>query len=93
MSARHLKPFLLMVFLTTGCNDRYNKARFAVNVSAKLLVFSFAENLQGRISGLAVPDMPVGSPGMEGGKPERYDVLPLTKMAKLQCPPTGKGIE
>ena len=26
-------------------------------------------------TGLAVPGMPVGSPGMEGGTPERYDVL------------------
>src|SRR6266540_1567202 len=25
--------------------------------------------------GLAVPGMPIGSPGMEGGKPERYDVV------------------
>lgn len=27
------------------------------------------------VLGLAVPGMPVGSPGMEGGTPERYDVL------------------
>ena len=26
-------------------------------------------------AGLAVPGMPVGSPGMEGGSPERYDVM------------------
>ena len=32
-----------------------------------------AERPAGR--GLAVPGMPVGSPGMEGGTPERYDVL------------------
>jgi hypothetical protein len=25
--------------------------------------------------GLAVPGMPVGSPGMEGGRPEPYDVM------------------
>ncbi|MBH5366584.1 DUF411 domain-containing protein [Bradyrhizobium glycinis] len=25
--------------------------------------------------GLAVPGMPVGSPGMEGGKPQRYEVV------------------
>src|SRR5215510_13093625 len=24
---------------------------------------------------LAVPGMPIGSPGMEGGKPEKYDVV------------------
>lgn len=27
------------------------------------------------VSGLAVPGMPIGSPGMEGPKPERYEVL------------------
>jgi hypothetical protein len=27
------------------------------------------------VAGLAVPGMPVGSPGMEGPNPERYDVL------------------
>jgi hypothetical protein len=26
-------------------------------------------------AGLAVPGMPIGSPGMEGGKPEKYDVV------------------
>jgi len=26
-------------------------------------------------TGLAVPGMPVGSPGMEGGEPQRYDVV------------------
>jgi hypothetical protein len=26
-------------------------------------------------AGLAVPGMPVGSPGMEGGRPEKYDVV------------------
>jgi len=29
------------------------------------------------IAGLAVPGMPIGSPGMEGPKPQRYDVLAL----------------
>jgi hypothetical protein len=28
-----------------------------------------------RATGLAVPGMPVGSPGMEGGTPEAYDVV------------------
>ena len=27
------------------------------------------------VSGLAVPGMPIGSPGMEGGKPEPYEVF------------------
>jgi hypothetical protein len=26
-------------------------------------------------TGLAVPGMPIGSPGMEGGRPEKYDVV------------------
>jgi hypothetical protein len=26
-------------------------------------------------AGLAVPGMPIGSPGMEGGTPEKYDVV------------------
>jgi hypothetical protein len=32
--------------------------------------------------GLAVPGMPVGSPGMEGGKPEPYEVLTFDKHGK-----------
>jgi hypothetical protein len=28
-----------------------------------------------KIVGIAVPGMPIGSPGMEGGTPERYDVI------------------
>ena len=28
-----------------------------------------------KATGLAVPGMPVGSPGMEGGNPEKYDVV------------------
>jgi hypothetical protein len=31
------------------------------------------------VLGLAVPGMPVGSPGMEGGKPEPYEVLTFDK--------------
>jgi hypothetical protein len=30
------------------------------------------------IAGLAVPGMPMGSPGMEGGTPEHYDVIAFT---------------
>jgi len=30
-------------------------------------------------TGLAVPGMPVGSPGMEGGTPETYDVILFSK--------------
>ena len=32
--------------------------------------------------GLAVPGMPIGSPGMEGGKPEAYDVILFSKGAQ-----------
>jgi hypothetical protein len=32
--------------------------------------------------GLAVPGMPVGSPGMEGGKPEAYQVFTFDKDGK-----------
>ena len=35
-----------------------------------------------QIVGLAVPGMPVGSPGMEGGKPEPYDVLAFDKQGR-----------
>jgi hypothetical protein len=31
------------------------------------------------VAGLVVPGMPVGSPGMEGGKPEPYEVLTFDK--------------
>jgi hypothetical protein len=34
------------------------------------------------VLGLAVPAMPIGSPGMEGGKPEAYDVLTFDKNGK-----------
>jgi hypothetical protein len=34
------------------------------------------------VLGLAVPGMPVGSPGMEGGKPEPYDVLAFDEHGK-----------
>jgi hypothetical protein len=34
------------------------------------------------IIGLAVPGMPVGSPGMEGPKPEPYDILTFDKYGK-----------
>lgn len=34
------------------------------------------------IVGLAVPGMPIGSPGMEGGKPEPYSVLTFDKNGK-----------
>ena len=35
-----------------------------------------------QVLGLVVPDMPIGSPGMEGGKPEPYNVLTFDKDGK-----------
>jgi hypothetical protein len=35
-----------------------------------------------KVAGLAVPGMPMGSPGMEGPTSERYDVLTFTKAGK-----------
>lgn len=43
------------------------------HVPALAIVQLLAEKPAGR--GLAVPGMPIGSPGMEGGKPETYDVM------------------
>lgn len=34
------------------------------------------------VLGIAVPGMPVGSPGMEGGKPEPYNVMTFDKDGK-----------
>lgn len=34
--------------------------------------------------GIAVPGMPIGSPGMEGGRPERYDVLLFDRAGKTR---------
>ncbi len=43
------------------------------HVPADLIVKMLTEKPAGR--GLAVPGMPIGSPGMEGGTPERYQIL------------------
>jgi hypothetical protein len=32
-----------------------------------------------KVVGIAVPGMPIGSPGMEGGTPEAYEVLTFTR--------------
>lgn len=34
------------------------------------------------VVGLVVPGMPVGSPGMEGGRAERYEVLSFDRSGK-----------
>ena len=36
------------------------------------------------VIGLAVPGMPVGSPGMEGGTPEKYDIVAFDKAGKTR---------
>lgn len=36
------------------------------------------------VNGLAVPGMPIGSPGMEGPHPERYDVLTFDSKGKTE---------
>lgn len=43
------------------------------HVPADLVKRLLAEKPSGL--GIAVPGMPIGSPGMEGGTPEKYDVL------------------
>ncbi len=43
------------------------------HVPAQAILRLLAEKPAGR--GLAVPGMPLGSPGMEGGAPEPYDVM------------------
>jgi hypothetical protein len=35
------------------------------------------------IRGLAVPGMPIGSPGMEGPNPERYDILSFDQQGRV----------
>ena len=47
------------------------------HVPADLILKMLKERPAGR--GLAVPGMPIGSPGMEGGTPERYQVLLFDK--------------
>ena len=38
---------------------------------------------QPKIKGLTVPGMPIGSPGMEGPAPEKYDTLAFTETGKI----------
>lgn len=37
-----------------------------------------------KLAGLAVPGMPIGSPGMEGPRPEPYEVLAFDKAGKTR---------
>jgi hypothetical protein len=50
------------------------------HVPADLIARLLQEKPQ--VLGLAVPGMPVGSPGMEGGKPEHYKVYTFDKDGK-----------
>lgn len=36
------------------------------------------------IAGLAVPGMPIGSPGMEGGKPQPYEILSFDRQGQIR---------
>ena len=36
------------------------------------------------VAGLAVPGMPIGSPGMEGPKPERYDIFTFDRKGQVR---------
>ena len=51
------------------------------HVPADLIYKLLKEKLQ--IIGLAVPGMPIGSPGMEGGKPEPYEVFSFDKKGRI----------
>jgi hypothetical protein len=36
------------------------------------------------VAGLAVPGMPIGSPGMEGGKPQPYEVFSFDRQGQIR---------
>jgi len=48
------------------------------------LVVELVENKPQGIAGLTVPGMPIGSPGMEGPNPQRYEVLRVTTEGKIE---------
>ncbi len=52
------------------------------HVPADLIMKMLKEKPAGR--GLAVPGMPIGSPGMEGGTPERYQILLFDKAGQTR---------
>lgn len=52
------------------------------HVPADLILKMLKERPAGR--GLAVPGMPIGSPGMEGGTPERYQILLFDKAGQTR---------
>ncbi len=44
------------------------------------------------IDGIAVPGMPIGSPGMEGAHPERYDVVSFNRGSQVGVFATHQGV-
>lgn len=48
------------------------------------LVADLLKNKPAGIAGLSVPGMPIGSPGMEGPNPQRYEVLRVTTEGKVE---------
>jgi len=48
------------------------------------LVVDLLKNKPDNIAGISVPGMPIGSPGMEGPNPARYQVLHVTKDGKIE---------
>ncbi len=48
------------------------------------LVVELVRDKPANIAGLTVPGMPIGSPGMEGRNPERYQVLRVTTEGKVE---------
>lgn len=45
------------------------------------------------LAGLAVPGMPIGSPGMEGGTPERYDIIAVARDGRTRPYATRTGAQ
>lgn len=48
------------------------------------LVVELLHEQPANIAGLTVPGMPIGSPGMEGRNPQRYEVLRVTTEGKVE---------
>ncbi|MGB5739445.1 MAG: DUF411 domain-containing protein [Woeseia sp.] len=48
------------------------------------LVVELLKNKPDNIAGLSVPGMPIGSPGMEGPNPQRYEILHVTTDGKIE---------
>ena len=41
------------------------------------------KSVPGQVVGLAVMGMPIGSPGMEGANPQRYDVVSFDRLGRV----------